>query len=139
MPPLRNYHIFISHAWRYDADYHRLVALLNNAPLFEWSNYSVPQHDPVDANNTAKLKKELTQQINPTSVVLIISGMYVPYREWIQYEIDESERLGKPIIGIRPRGAERLPKEVQKAAKEMVGWNTDSIVAAVRKYAIERR
>lgn len=136
MPALRNYHLFISHAWKYDDDYRRLVNLLNTAPHFRWSNYSVPQHNPLDANNTRKLEKELQDQIRPSSVVLVISGMYVNYREWIEYEIEVAEHYGKPIVGIRPRGAERIPVLVNKAAKEMVNWNTNSIVAAIRRCAL---
>ncbi len=135
MPPLERYHLFISHAWQYDADYYRLVNLLEKAPRFEWRNYSVPQHDPLDANSVRKLSKALERQIRPASAVLIISGMYVNYREWIQYEIDVALGYDKPIIGIKPWGAERVPVAVQSVADEMVGWNTTSIVAAIKKYA----
>jgi hypothetical protein len=34
------------------------------------------------------------KNVRPTHVVLIISGMYIPYREWIQKEIDIAEELG---------------------------------------------
>lgn len=42
MPRLKIYDLFISHAWRDDDDYNRLVNLLLAAPLFKWRNYSVP-------------------------------------------------------------------------------------------------
>ncbi len=136
MPPLRDYHLFISHAWRYDDDYHRLVNLLDKAPNFRWSNYSVPEHDPLDADNTRKLEQELRKQISPASVVLIIAGMYVNFRQWIEYEIEVAKDYRKPIIGIEPWGSERIPVQVQRAATEMVGWNTNSIVTAIRRCAL---
>ena len=34
MPPLKTYDLFISHAWKYDDDYYRLVKLLENAIYF---------------------------------------------------------------------------------------------------------
>ena len=136
MPALKNYRLFISHAWAYDDDYHRLQNFLRNAPSFKWSNYSVPQHDPLDANNTRRLAVALDNQIRPVNVVLIISGMYVNHREWIQYEIDVAKGYNKPIIGIRPWAAQRIPTAVQSAAIEMVGWNTNSIVSAIRKHAL---
>lgn len=136
MPPLERYHLFISHAWRYDADYYRLVNLLEKAPRFEWRNYSVPQHDPLETKTDRELEYALHRQIRPVNAVLIISGMYVNYREWIQYEIDVALHYDKPIIGINPRGAERIPKEVRSVADVMVGWNTASILAAIRKYAL---
>ena len=136
MPPLKTYLLFISHAWTYDADYYRLVNLLDNAGNFNWRNYSVPQHDPVDANNTTKLATALQNQMRPTQAVLIISGMYAAYRTWIQYEIELAVAWQKPIIGIRPWGSERIPSAVSSVATEMVGWNTSSIVAAIRKHAL---
>lgn len=62
--------------------------------------------------------------------------MYVNYRDWIQYEMKLAQHYNKPIIGIRPWGAERIPVAVQQSAAAMVGWNTRSIVRAVRNYAI---
>lgn len=140
MPALKTYDLFISHAWAYNDDYYRLVELLKKAPNFDFRNYSVPEHDPVldpnDENDRKKLLAALDWQIKPVNCVLIISGMYVAYSYWIQKEIDIAVSYNKPIIGLIPRGAEKIPTAVQKVAKEMVGWNTDSIVAAVRKYSI---
>lgn len=59
--------------------------------------------------------------------------MYTSYREWMQYEIDESVRMGKPILGIRPWGNTMVPAYVSLYANEIVGWNTDSIVSAIRR------
>lgn len=136
MPRLKTYDLFITHAWRYNADYNRLVKLLRVAPLFKWRNYSVPQHDPLGANSALRLRQALDRQIRPVNAVLIISGMYVNYRDWIQYEMEMAQHYSKPMIGIRPRGAERTPRAVQQAAWTMVGWNTKSIIQAIRKCAI---
>jgi hypothetical protein len=140
MPLLKIYHVFISHAWTYNDDYYRLVKMLDNAPNFKWKNYSVPKHDPLIDPNSPRGKialiKELEEQIRPVHCVLVISGMYVNYREWIQKEIDIAKSYSKPIIGIKPWGQERVPQAVQDAAKIMAGWNSDSIIDAIRNYSI---
>ena len=41
--------------------------------------------------------------------------------------------MGKPIIAIQPWGAEKTSIVVKNAANEIVSWNTDSIVNAIRK------
>lgn len=135
MPQLHRYRLFISHAWQYNADYYRLIQMLDNASNFIYANYSVPEHDPVDANNKTKLKEELRQQIRPVEVVIILGGMYVAYSEWIQFEINYATELGKSILGIRPWGSQVMPTAVQDAADEIVGWNTSTIVAAIRRLA----
>ncbi|ABN53658.1 MAG TPA: nuclease [Hungateiclostridium thermocellum] len=140
MPNLKIYDLFISHAWKYNDDYYRLVDLLNKAPNFKWRNYSVPQHDPVidpdDPVDQKTLIEELKGQIRPVNCVLILSGMYAAYSFWIQKEIDISVDYGKPIIGIKPWGQERIPKAVSDVAIEIVGWNTDAIVEAIRKHSL---
>lgn len=136
MPPLKTYDLFISHAWKYNDDYYRLVNLLNGAANFKWRNYSVPEHDKFGKMTKTELIAELDGQIKPVNAVLIIAGMYVNHSDWILKEIEIAQKYAKPIIGLIPRGAEVTPKVVKDAAKEMVGWTTDSIVAAVRKHAL---
>ena len=135
MPKLHRYRIFISHAWSYNADYYQLVDRLDETRNFLYANYSVPEHDPVDANNNTKLKEELREQIRPVEVVIILGGMYVAYSDWIQFEIDFAKELNKSILGVRPWGAAKMPKAVQDAADEIVGWNTRTIVSAIRSLA----
>lgn len=140
MPTLKTYDLFISHAWKYSEDYYRLINMLKEAPLFTMRNYSVPQHNPViDPNSVAGKKKlisELTGQIKPVNCVLILSGMYVAYSDWIQEEIAIASNYNKPIIGIRPWGQLMVPSAVQKSSKIIVGWNTTSIVQAIRTYSL---
>ena len=127
------YNLFISHAWKYDADYYKVVSWLDNSDI-KYKNYSVPSHDPLDANNTKKLKEELTGQISPSSVVIVISGMYAAHSEWIDYEIDEAVRMNKIILGLKPWGSERIPKKIQDYATEMIGWQSKSLIDAIKRY-----
>ena len=136
MPPLRRYYGFISHAWAYNADYYRLVELLANANNFDFYNYSVPEHDPLTPRTLAALGPALESQMRSAQIVLIIAGMYVAYSDWIDFEINYAVRTGKPIVGIQPRGSEVTPRAVSQNADTMVGWNTNSIVTAIRDYAL---
>jgi len=132
MPALRTYSVFICHDWEYSDEYYRVVEFLDAARNFEWENLSVPQHDPLA--NDEKLQYELRNQIRPADVVLVTAGMYAAHSEWMDWEMAFARRIGKPIIGIIPRGSERLPVAVQKNATEWVGWSTDSIVSAIRRH-----
>lgn len=134
MPRLRPYRIFISHCWDYSDDYYRLVSILDDTPYFDWENVSVPEHDPI--LNSRALEKELRNQIRPAHALLLIAGMEVPRRDWIDFEIRFARRIGTPIIGILPRGSVQLPKIVSRASSEIVGWNRDSIVTAIRARAL---
>lgn len=130
---MREYNLFISHAWTYDQDYNNLIEKLNQAPYFNFKNYSVPKTNPLIANTDLGLTRELYGQIRPCSIVIVIAGMYVKYRKWIQKEIDIAKELKKPILVIRPFGAEKIPLELYDY--DIVYWNTSSIVDAIKKYS----
>lgn len=98
--------------------------------------FTVPLTNPLDVNGKRELKEKLRNRISLCSCVIILSGMYVSYSEWIDYEIDTAIELGKPIIGVKPRGQERIPNKVSDNADIMVGWNSSSVVQAVRNYAL---
>ena len=131
IPIPKIHHIFISHAWKYNEGYYKIIEWLNDSAIkYSYRNYSVPEHDPFD--NDTNLKIALTNQIKPANVVLILSGMYASYSKWIDYEIDEAIRMGKYIIGVMPWGQERIPSKIQNNANIMVGWNSNSIIDAIK-------
>jgi MTH538 TIR-like domain (DUF1863) len=134
MPVLRKYNIFISHAWDYSEDYRKIESWLNDAPNFTWNNLSVPKHDPISSKD--QLKARLHDQMRPADVFIILGGMYVAHSEWILYEINFARRIGRRIIGIQPWGSTVMPLAVQQASDEIVGWNRNSIVNAVRTWAL---
>ena len=127
------YHVFISHAWHYGDQYNRVVDWLEESTLL-FINYSVPKHDPVDANNIAKLKAALTEQISHANIVIIIAGMYTVHSDWIDYEINEAIRMRKVIIALKPWGNKVMPTKLQNVANEIVNWNSQSLISAILKY-----
>ncbi|MBO5096485.1 MAG: TIR domain-containing protein [Bacilli bacterium] len=135
MPALRNYDVFISHAWKYNDQYYKLTELLKEHPYFNFRNYSVPEHDPIEFDTTSDLYKQLEEQIRQSSVVLLIAGKYVKYRKWIQEEIKIAKKYNKSIIAIRPWGADMLPTEAETKADVIVNWQASSIVSAIREYS----
>ena len=133
----RTYKLFVSHGWEYADEYDGLVNLLRRSAL-RWSNLSIEKDNPVGPNpllqrSNLRLIRELTTRIREADCVLILAGMYSKYSDWIQSEIELAQEFGKPIVGVRPRGQERIPWEVRVAVgNRMVNWSTDSIVAEIR-------
>ena len=133
----RTYHIFISHAWTADSDYKGVIDLLNKDSTFKYKNYSVPKSNPLEINapteigRDRQLTRKISEQIRHGSVVIIIAGMYVKYRKWIQKEIDIAKQMNKPILVVRPRGAERIPIELYEY--KMAYWNSTSIIKRIKE------
>lgn len=139
MPHLKDYRLFISHAWKYGNDYNRLINLLDNANLFSYYNYSAPQEKPLFPPGTPMTNRDIAEKIKykiqPSQIILVLSGMYTTYSDWMKYEIDIAKSMNKPIIGIKPWGQERIPSYVQQNATTMVNWQTNSIISAIRSYS----
>lgn len=135
MPQLFNYHIFISHAWKYPDDYNRLVTTLRNSLYFTFHDYSINADKSLTSKRVPdyQIRQSLEEQIKHASVVLVPLGMYAAYHDWIQAEVDIAVRLGKPVIGIKPWGQERLPQEIVSKCNKIVGWNGPSIIDSIRK------
>ena len=134
------YNLFISHSWKYSDAYVKLVSLLNNAAYFSYKNYSVESSNPLTIYNKiyyeSELKNKLRIQMRTCHVVLILAGVYSSYSEYIQMEIQIAKELNKPILAIEPWASEKTSLVVKNNAKCIVGWNTSSIVDAIRKYSI---
>lgn len=69
----------------------------------------------------------------PCSVIL--AGVYATYSKWINIEMELATRAPKQIVAIRPWGSERMSVPVRQAANRIVGWNTDSVVNAIKELA----
>lgn len=136
---MRTYDIFISHAWAYDERYEGIVRLLNSVAGFSWRDYSVPRSAPIVDRNSLMgvnlLKARLREQIRQASCFILIAGMFVHHREWVQREITIAQNYGKPIIAVRRRGQLRTPAEVEHYADQTVNWNSISLVTAIRTHA----
>ena len=127
------YNLFISHSWTYSDQYNRLVSLLNAAPGFDYRNYSVPKDDPIhNAPYQYQLKEAIRRQMQPASCVIILAGVYSTYSKWINIEIELAKSMNKKIIAVEPWGAARTSTVVKAAADEIVGWNTLSVIRAIR-------
>jgi hypothetical protein len=131
---MRTYNIFISHSWSYSDAYDRLIDLLNKASYFDYKDYSVLKDDPIhNANNSTELKRAIENRMKPTSVILILAGVYATYSKWINVEIEIAKKLKKSIIAIERFGAQKSSQEAKLAADKVVKWNTDSIVNAIKE------
>lgn len=137
MPTIKTYVGFISHTWAYHDEYERLETMLKNAPNFIFKNSSVHRTNAIPGPlTTAKLIAALDDQIRITNIVIILSGMHASHSDWVNEEIAIAAKYQKPIIGVVPWNEQRVPQIVPLAIKEMVKWNTESIVSAIRKYTL---
>ena len=134
---MKIYNLFVSHSWTYSDKYDGLLRLLKNRGYFYFQNHSIPKDDPVHTKGSDKeLSDAIYWKMRPCSVVLVLAGVYASYSKWIDKEITIAKgafTLPKPIIAVEEWGSERTSTVVKRNADEIVRWNADSIVDAIRE------
>ena len=134
------YNIFISHSWAYSDAYEKLLKLLDKDTNFTYFNYSVPKDDPIHTNGSDKeLYNAIKEQMSHASVVIILAGVYSSYSKWIDKEISIAENefsTRKKIIAVEPWGSERTSLTVKSAADRIIGWNSESVIRAIKELAL---
>ncbi len=135
-----NIGVFISHSWSYSEHYEKLAEWVfqnnwtvnNGANPLIFHDLSVPKDDPIhNARNAAQLEQAIYAEIAKSHVVIIPSGMYASYSNWIQKEIKGAHLHGKPILAVNPYGQERKSGVVLDNAADGVGWNKQSVVSGI--------
>jgi hypothetical protein len=81
-----------------------------------------------DANYTAKVIRE--EYIRPASVTVVLIGNKTADSPWVKWEIEESLRQGKGLLGIRLKGSTgRIPSGIP--SDHVGGWDPDKFAGWV--------
>jgi len=125
------YRIFVSHVWAKDDDYLRLFEYLESTNNFFYRNYSRPDQAP--SGDKEAMRAELRRQIEPVETVIILSSLYKPHQDWIEFQMNAAQALKKPLIVMEPFGDDEIPEAVRSRADEIGHWSARSIEDAIRR------
>lgn len=131
----KDYKIFVSHSWAHSDDLTALQTLLNGRGYFNVEFTEASKDVPINSENATYVKSRLKNKIINSDIVLALAGVYASHSDWMIWELDTAVSNNIPIVGVIPRGQERISQEVYNRSKEDVRWNTESIVEAIRKHA----
>ena len=131
----KTYNIFISHSWDHSDDLKSLYKLLDSRNYFFYEPNEATKEEPINSENAKYIKSVLKRRIENSNIVLALAGIYASHSDWMKWEIETAKELDIPIVGIIPRGQERISRVVFDNSIVNVRWNTESIVQAIREYA----
>lgn len=131
----KTYRVFISHSWSHVDDLNRLRSLLEARGYFHVEFTDAPPMNPINSVNSNYIRQRLSEKIASSDVVLGIAGIYASYSDWMTWELDKAIENSIPIVGVVPWGQINISRVVSSRAKEIVKWNTESIVGAIRRNA----
>lgn len=125
--------IFISHIHEDEAQLAQLKGLIKQTG-HEVKDGSVTSAKPNNATHEGYIKSEiLAPQIQWCSVLVVLISPETKHSEWVSWEIEYAEKLGKRIVGVWDHGAAAcdLPDALDKYADAIVGWQGERIKGAI--------
>jgi len=131
----KEYKIFISHSWQYSDTLEALRNLINARGYFSATYEESTKENPINSEDESYVKRRLAQKIGNSDIILALAGVYASHSSWMQWELDKAIELGIPIVGVIPRGQEKISTIVSSRSIVDVRWNTESIIAAIRAHA----
>lgn len=131
----KEYKIFISHSWQYTDTLEALRNLINGRGYFSATYEESTKDNPINSERESYVKTRLAKKIGDSDIILALAGVYASHSSWMEWELDKALDLGVPIVGVIPRGQERISSVVSSRSIVDVRWNTESIIAAIRAHA----
>jgi MTH538 TIR-like domain (DUF1863) len=126
--------IFISHVHEDDDLLPKLKELVDRAGM-EVRDGSINSDKPNNASNAEYIKREiLAPRIQWASTLVVLITHDTAASEWVNWEIDYANMLGKPIVGVFAHGATDadIPEALRQCGDAaIVGWQSERVVAAI--------
>ena len=95
--------IFISFDHNDTAQVNGFLGLRQVMDGFDFYNHKLDHRiNSTDVDYVCRVIRE--DYIKPASVTVVLIGNHTAYSDWVRWEIEESIRQGKGILGIRLRG-----------------------------------
>jgi len=66
-------------------------------------------------------------------VIIILSGLYNKNKEELDKIIEAAIKYKTPIVIIKPQEMEEIPKNLEKVATAIVGWNVNCIIDTLKE------
>lgn len=131
--------IFISHRWTHNDDYYNLSAKLRERGFYHY-DYSVPEHDPLDATKRRQIEAALKEQVRQCNFFIVIARMASGNSHWIEKEIEYAISYGKPIMAVIPADYYgNIPIMIQNAhnvTESPIRLNTPYIIRVIESYMV---
>jgi len=126
--------IMASHGWQADEDYLRLFEYLESTTNFFYENVLPPQVSP-EGEAIAARRTRVLDAMKQTEVLIVLSGQYEAFRDWLDFQIGAAQAHSRPIVLVEPFGPNDAPDELKSQAAQIVGWNSRSLEDAIRMQA----
>lgn len=94
--------------------------------------------DPVDSTDSAYVTRKIKEQLQGTSVTVVLIGKESSESSWMAREIEWSLEKNPPngILGIRLEPAVKVPDELITCGAEIIDWDVHEFANAIERAAL---
>ena len=99
-----------------------------------FDDYSVTT--PFNSTDADYIRGQITQKITNASTTICLIGTATAKSQWVKWEIEKSDSLGKRLLGVRLHSDLRKdipPPALLAAGVRVVNWNIDDIVKFINE------
>jgi hypothetical protein len=127
-------HVFISFAYEDINDINLLRAQVKNEDTdLQFDDYSV--REAFDSTNVDYIKRQIREKIDRSSVTLVYVTENSAQSKWVNWEIEESQRRGKGVVGVfkGDKPPFKLPPAFATSRIKVVKLQHDELDAAIQE------
>lgn len=109
-------------------------AKIKNSEL-EFDDYSLKV--PINSDDADYVKRQIRNKIDGVSVTLCLIGHNTHNSDWVDWEIETSDKMGKGIVGMRlhSSSSDTVPDTLDDVDADVVDWNLADIMEAIEDAA----
>ncbi len=132
-------HVFISFAYEDNDEVNLLRGQAKNDKTdLQFDDHSVKE--AFDSKNSDYIKRQIREKLERVSVTVVYLSPSSARSKWVDWEIEESLKMGKGVIGVHK--GDKPPREVPPAFKEnkckIVKWSHEELSRAIEKASKKR-
>ena len=113
-----------------------LVELLRGQALKEDSTLDFNDWSlraPFDSERSDYVREGIRERIRQSSVTLVYVSDHTATSKWVNWEVEESVKLGKKVVGIYQGEIPRqLPPAIKKHGIRVIAWSHKGIAQALK-------
>jgi len=130
--------VFISTAYE-DANQARGFNLLSKNPNVDVEFVGRHLLTPVDSENPDYIKSKIREQMNGTSVNVVLIGQKTLDSDWVRWETEEGVAKGNGVLGIRLKGQDDapIPPVLKDVGAKVINWDPDVFADEIERSALK--
>lgn len=127
--------LYVVHGWIVDDDYSRVIEYAETAENFYYLSLSKPDAPIPGGDGTAARRTAIVETLRNTECVVCSAGAWERYQDWARYTVERAKEMELPVVAIEHFGPREMDIRLKGHADEIVGWDSRSIVDAIRRQA----